>query len=128
MLKLNKKTWPLPILSHCYLFLLENIRKPLFSWCFQQVWKEKHWWVNLWNVFKVNKNDTRLIWWDALRKLVLFEQFKKREKHPWGVLHLVTFNAFTSSNFHETSKVALLHGCFSCFLICANSNKSRKTL
>ena len=28
--------------------------------------------------------------------------------------------------FKVTLKVALLHGCFSCFLYCANGNKSRK--
>ena len=43
---------------------------------------------------------------DALRDLVSFIQFKKREKHPL--------------------KVTLLHGCFSHFLNCTNGTKSRK--
>ena len=47
---------------------------------------------------------------DALRDLVPFVQFKKREKHPW-----------TNVIF---SKVKLLHGCFSRFLNCKNGTKS----
>ena len=49
---------------------------------------------------------------DALRDLVPFGQFKKREKHPWTS---VTFKA-------------LLHGCFcfSRFLNCTDGSKSRK--
>ena len=56
---------------------------------------------------------------DVLRDLVPFAQFKKCEKHPWRSescrLSPVTL-----------LKVALLHGCFSSFLNCANSTKSRK--
>ena len=48
---------------------------------------------------------------DALHDLVPFVQFKKGEKHPWMS---VTF-----------SKVAGLHGCFSCFLNCTYGTKSR---
>ena len=55
-----------------------------------------------WNVFtnflKYWKNECY-----ALRDLVPFAQFKKVENTHWGVLLLVL-------------KVALLHGCFSCFL------------
>ena len=57
----------------------------------------------------------------ALRDLVPFVQFKKREKHPWR-----------SVNFSKISlkpatllKLALLHGCFSRFLNCTNGTKSR---
>ena len=50
---------------------------------------------------------------DALRDLVPFAQFKKREKHPLRSATLVL-------------KVTLLHGCFSRFLNCTNCTKSRK--
>ena len=46
-----------------------------------------------------------------LRDLVQLLQFKKREKHPWRSVTLKL-------------KVALLHGCFSCFLNCTNGTKS----
>ena len=49
---------------------------------------------------------------DALRYLVPFVQFKKREKHPW---RSVTF----------ILKVTLLRGCFSRFLNCTSGIKSR---
>ena len=49
---------------------------------------------------------------DALRDLVAFVQFKKREKHPWRSVN------FTKINI-------LLHGCFSRFLNCTNAPKSR---
>ena len=49
---------------------------------------------------------------NALRGLVPFVQFKKREKHPW---RSVTFRL----------KVTLIHGCFSRFLNCTNGTKSR---
>ena len=55
---------------------------------------------------------------DALRDLVPFVQFKKREKHPW---RRVTF-----SKVETLLKVTLLHGCFSRFSNCANGTKSRK--
>ena len=53
---------------------------------------------------------------DALRDLVPFAQFKKREKHPWR-----------SVNFSEVAglKLTLLHRCFSSFLNCTNGPKSR---
>ena len=47
-----------------------------------------------------------------MRALLPFIQFMKREKHPW---RSVTFR-----------KLTLSHGCFSCFLNCKNSTKSRK--
>ena len=51
--------------------------------------------------------------YDALRDLVPFVQFKKREKHPWRSL---TFRL----------KLTLLHGCCSRFLNCINGTKSGK--
>ena len=53
---------------------------------------------------------------DALRDLLPFVQFKKREKHTW---RSVTFKAATSL------KVTPLHGCFSRFLNWTNDTKSR---
>ena len=52
----------------------------------------------------------------ALRDLVLFVQFKNREKHPWR-----------SVNFKPATllKLTLLHGCFSPFSNFTNSTKSR---
>ena len=49
---------------------------------------------------------------DALRNLVAFVQFKKREKQPWR-----------SINFRL--KLTLPHGCFSHFFTCTNATKSR---
>ena len=54
---------------------------------------------------------------DALRDLVSFVQFKKREKHPW---RSVTFSIVM------LLKVTLLHGCFSPFLNFTNGTKPRK--
>ena len=54
---------------------------------------------------------------DALRDLVSFVQFKKREKHPW---RSVTFSIVM------LLKVTLLHGCFSHFLNFTNGTKPRK--
>ena len=51
----------------------------------------------------------------ALRDLVPFEQFKKREKHPWKS---VTFSKVLL-------KATLLCGYFSRFLNCAHGIKSR---
>ena len=60
------------------------------------------------DLFRLISKDTRwmvtVISWDALRNLVQFWQFKKREKHPF-------------------SKI----GCFSRFLNYAYATKSRKT-
>ena len=47
----------------------------------------------------------------ALRDLVPFVQFKKREKHPWKS---VTFSKVAGFSL----KVALLHWCFLRFLNC----------
>ena len=55
--------------------------------------------------------------WDALRDLVPFVQFKKREKHPW---RNVTFKPVTFL------KVTLLYGCFLRHLNYTNGTKSRK--
>ena len=54
---------------------------------------------------------------DTLSNLVLFVQFKKREKHPW--------KSITFSQPATLLKVTLLHGCFSHFLNCTNGTKSR---
>ena len=51
--------------------------------------------------------------YDALCDSVPFVQFKNREKHPWRSVY-----------FSKVLKVTLLHGCFSCFLNCANGTKS----
>ena len=56
---------------------------------------------------------------DVLRDLVPFAQFKKCEKHPWR-------NESCRLSPATLLKVALLHGCFSRFLNCADSTKSRK--
>ena len=53
-------------------------------------------------IFQFSRIDSKF-WCDVLRDLVPFAQFKKREKHLW---RSVTFALL---------KVALLHGCFSCF-------------
>ena len=57
---------------------------------------------------------------DVLRDLVLFAQFKKREKHG-GLLLLVKLQASPTT----LRKVKLLHGCFSRFLNCTNGTKLR---
>ena len=55
----------------------------------------------------------------VLRDLVPFIQFKKREKHPWRNVNFSRLKPAT------LLKLTLLHGCFSCFLNCANDIKSR---
>ena len=50
----------------------------------------------------------------ALRSLVPFAQFKKREKHPWRRRRRPA----------TLLKLTLLHGCFSRFLSCTNATKS----
>ena len=62
---------------------------------------------------------------DALRDLVPFAQFKKREKHP---KRSVTFSKVASNKSANLLKVTLLHGRFSRFLNCTNDTKSQKTL
>ena len=46
---------------------------------------------------------------DALRVLVQFVQFKKREKHPW---RSVIFSKVAGFKPAALLKVTLLHGCF----------------
>ena len=58
---------------------------------------------------------------DALRNLVPFIQFKKREKHPWKS---VTFSKVASEEPATLRKVTLLHGHSSRFLNCTNDTKS----
>ena len=48
-------------------------------------------------------NATLQYIYDALSDLVPFVQFKKREKHPWGLKPATLL------------KLTLLHGCFSLF-------------
>ena len=55
-----------------------------------------------------------MIIYGALRDLVPFVQFKKREKYLW---RSVTFSLL---------KITLLHECFLCFVNCTNGIKSRK--
>ena len=60
---------------------------------------------------------------DALRDLVPFVQFTKREKHPWKS---VNFSKKLKRLQPATLlKLTLLHGCFSRFLNCTNGTKSR---
>ena len=59
-----------------------------------------------------NDPEAYQIKWDDLRNLS-FEQFKKREKHPWW-----------SVNF---TKKILVNGCLSRFLCCTNGTKSGNT-
>ena len=65
-----------------------------------------------------------MIMCDALRDLVPFIQFKKPKKHPWRNF---TFSKVAGFKPATLLKVALLHGCFSHFLNCANDANSRKT-
>ena len=53
---------------------------------------------------------------DALRNLVPFVQFKKREKHPWMS---VTFSKLLAISLI----VILLHGCLLCVLNCTSGTK-----
>ena len=64
---------------------------------------------------------------DALRDLVPFVQFKKREKHPW---RSVTFSKRDGCMLQSATllKVTLPYGCFSRFLNCTNGNKWCKPL
>ena len=58
----------------------------------------------------------------ALRDLVPFVQFKKRDKHPWKS---VNFNKVAGFKPATLLKLTLLHGSFSRFLNCTNGIKSR---
>ena len=58
----------------------------------------------------------------ALRDLVPFVQLKKREKHPW---RSVKFSKVAGFRPATLLKLTLLQECFSRFLNCANSSKSR---
>ena len=75
---------------------------------------------NYFNLFKVN---VPMIC-DALRDLVSFVQFKKRENTHGGVLLLVKLEEAKSATL---LKVTLLHGCFAHFLNYKNGTKTRKT-
>ena len=54
---------------------------------------------------------------DALRDLVPFVQYQKREKHPWRKVNF--------SKVAGLLKLTLLHVYFSRFLNCTNATKSR---
>ena len=58
----------------------------------------------------------------ALRDLLPFAQFKKREKHPWRSANFRKVAGFKPATL---LKLTLLHGCFSRFLNCTNGTKSR---
>ena len=58
---------------------------------------------------------------DALRDLLPFIQFKKREKHPWRSF---TFSKVAAKG--HGGMVKLFRGCFSRFLNCKNGTKSQK--
>ena len=61
---------------------------------------------------------------DALRDLLPFAQFKKREKHP---SRSVSFRKVARRLKSATLlKLTLLRRCFSRFLNCTNGSKSRK--
>ena len=63
---------------------------------------------------------------DALRDLVPYAQFKKREKYPW---RSVTFGKVAGCCRLKPAtllKITLLHGCFLPFLNRTNGTKSRK--
>ena len=62
-----------------------------------------------------------------LRDLVLFVQFKKREKYPWRSVNFSNFSKFNFSiNLAATLlKLTVLHGCFSRFLNGTDGTKSR---
>ena len=62
------------------------------------------------------------VMWDALRDLVPFMRFKKRENNHRGVLLLVKFRLKPATLL----KVTLPHECFSHFLSCKDGTKSRK--
>ena len=53
---------------------------------------------------------------NVFRDLILFVQFKRREKDPW---RSITFSKVAGL------EVTLLHGYFSRFLSCTNGTKSR---
>ena len=55
---------------------------------------------------------------DALRDLVPFIQFEKREKYSWKSVTFIKVAGLL--------KVTLFHGCFLRFLNCTNGTKSRK--
>ena len=60
-------------------------------------------------------------YFDALRNLVPFVQFKKPEKHSWRSVNFSKVAGFKPATL---LKLTLLHGCFSRFLNCANVTKS----
>ena len=81
--------------------------------------KEKRTWISGNAHLNVRSKSNRC---DALRDLVPFVQFKKREKHPG---RSVNFSKGGVKLQPATLlKLTLLPGCFSCFLNCTNGTKS----
>ena len=64
-------------------------------------------------------SDFKLIC-NVLHDLVLFVQFKKREKQPW---RSVTFSEVVDFLPATLLKVTLFHGCFLRLLNCTNGTK-----
>ena len=60
----------------------------------------------------------------ALRDLLPFVQFEKREKHPW---RSVNFSKVAGLKPATLLKLTLVHGCFPRFLNCTNGTISRNT-
>ena len=59
----------------------------------------------------------------ALRDLVPYAKFKKRENHPW---RSVTFSKLQAEACNFTKNTTPPWGCFSYFLNCTNGTKSSK--
>ena len=74
------------------------------------------------NILLSKKSESKFCIWDALRNLIPFVQFKKREKDPWLS---VTFECYRLEPA-TLLKVTLLHGCFLRFINCTNGSKLRK--
>ena len=74
--------------------------------------------VLLWPYLVINESNLKIIW-NALRDVVPFVQFQKREEHPW---RSVTSSKVVAFSF----KLTFLRECFLRFLNCTNSAKTRK--
>ena len=93
---------------------------PRVFYIFSPVGLRDNYWELIW-FFELDicyNNTIFTLIYGALRDLVPFVQYKKREKHPW---RMVNFSKITKTLL----KLTLLHGCFSRFLNCTNGTKSR---
>ena len=70
-------------------------------------------------MLKVSNDVTKI--YDALRDLVLFVEFKIREKHPWRSVY------FSKVSDVSLQLVRFLHWYFLRFLDCTSCTKLRKT-